>query len=112
MHQPSHHPTSHSTTGYPALTIIFFPFALYLLQLLGRISLAAACAGGVLLIVKVIFDWRALRAAPPVKRTPRGPLAGCYYCGDLRPLCALQRTGYRIGVCRQCYSQYGASHRH
>jgi hypothetical protein len=112
-------PTPHYTTkSYSLLTLVIFPLALYLLQsplvppVLGNASFLAAIATGLLVICRVIIEWRhhCQSAAPlPASTHPalvrvQAPLAGCYFCGQVRQLQPYEISGQRrVGICQRCH---------
>jgi hypothetical protein len=97
------------------LTIAVLPLLIYVFQLLGKISSAASCVAGMLLVLKVVVELRHARplprprsprqpSAPLVRRAPQEPLAGCYFCGKiqmLRPYAIDDER--RVGACQHCH---------
>jgi len=71
MTYPPHH--HRSQRGYRTLTIAVFPLAIYVFQLLSRVSFAATCATGVLVALKALVEWGHHRphCPQPRQRRPR-----------------------------------------
>ena len=112
MSQTHRTPTPHYTPSkhYSTLTIAIFPLAIYFLQLLGKASALAACAAGILVVLKVIVELQHHHRAsvrrpspPPTLVRVQAPLAGCYLCGELHHLRPYQMEGQRVGICRHCH---------
>jgi hypothetical protein len=106
------HTPKKRTATYHTFTIVILPLALYVLQLLGMSSALATYAAGVLVLVKMMVEWRHQhqRPMPQTTAVPRSslvpaqaPLAGCYLCHQLRPLWPYQIAGHRVGICQQCH---------
>ncbi|HZU00813.1 MAG TPA: hypothetical protein VFA10_14195 [Ktedonobacteraceae bacterium] len=99
---------------YQTFTIVIVPVALYILQLFGMGSSLATYAAGVLVLLKILVEWRqqhqqqpAPQHAAPIARASlvpaQAPLAGCYLCHQLRPLRPYQIAGHQVGICEPCH---------
>ena len=123
MFQSHRTPKQNFTTGscYTTLLVAVAPIAIYVLQLLGKISTPAACLAGILIITKALVEWHvAMRRLvhpqsnslqshkkPATQRVLvpyKAPVAGCYYCQRTRSLRAYPfEAGQKVGVCQDCY---------
>jgi hypothetical protein len=106
----THSPHRQSTTGSaPILIIVILPLMMYVLQLLGKISLLATGASGILVVCKVILEMRHHRAAchrQDYSFSPlalhQAPAARCFLCQQVRQLSPTRIAGQRVGICHRC----------
>ena len=107
-------PRQHPTTGcYHALTVVIFPVMIYLMQLLGKVSILATCASGALVLCKAILEVRHHHASSHRQSHPlpsrsllvsvQAPVAGCYLCRQVRQLRPYEIEGQRAGICQHCH---------
>lgn len=114
-------PTPYYTGCYTTLTLAIFPLSIYFLQMLGKVSTIAAGAAGILVVLKVIIDWSYHRRQRSHQYDPssqiafvrvQAPLAGCYFCKNMRPLRPYEVAGHRVGICQHCHDCVGFTSRH
>ncbi len=117
----SHRTQRQSTTGcYHTLTVVIFPITIYLLQLLGKISLLATCASGALVVCKAILEVRHHHTASRCRSHPHSPrsflvpvpVAHCFLCQQRRQLRPHEIAGQRVGICQHCYDWIAFSRQH
>ena len=110
-HRPT--PTSHSTM-VRVLTVVVLPVAIYVLQLLGKVSALAALVAGILLGLKVLLELLSTPASvrPFSSRRRRStPSIQCHYSQRHHiPLRLHPNPDHRLPsgtqVCESCYERY------